>query len=119
MAGAEGKGKAGSQPPRRFPRYPVDMRMSLQVFRPTGTVSLWGRSTELGEDGVGGTLTGEVEPGEVVSMELSLPATTYPMKVRALVRYRMGLRHGFEFLTLNEQQKETLHRVCEMLGSGA
>jgi len=110
---------AGSQAPRRFRRYPVDIRISIQVFRPSGTVSLWGRSNELGEDGIGGTLTGEVEPGEVVSMELSLPTATYPMKFRALVRYRTGLRHGFEFLALNSQQRDALHRVCEMLASGA
>jgi hypothetical protein len=117
MESFEAKAKTGSQSPRRYTRFPVDMRISLQVFRPSGTVSLWGRSTELGEDGIGGTLTGEVEPGEVVSMELSLPAS-YPMKLRALVRYRSGLRHGFEFLALNSQQKEILHRVCEMLATG-
>jgi hypothetical protein len=119
MDGSDRSEKAGSQAPRRFPRYPVDIRISIQVFRPTGTVSLWGRSSELGEDGIGGTLTGEVEPGEVVSMELSLPTANYPLKFRALVRYRMGLRHGFEFLALNSQQRDALHRVCEMLASGA
>jgi hypothetical protein len=118
MDGVERREQAGSQAARRFPRYPVDIRISIQVFRPSGTVSLWGRSSELGEDGIGGTLTGEVEPGEVVSMELSLPTATYPMKFRALVRYRMGLRHGFEFLALSSQQKDALHRVCEMLASG-
>jgi PilZ domain len=112
----EAKVKSGSQSPRRYPRYPADMRISLQVFRPSGTVSLWGRSTEVGEDGIGGTLSGEVEPGEVVSMELSLPAS-HPIKLRALARYRSGLRHGFEFLALTSQQKEILHRVCEMLSS--
>jgi len=112
------KEKSGSHSPRRFPRYPADIRISVQVFRPSGTVSLWGRSTELGEDGIGGTLTGEVEPGEVVSMELSLPTATYPMKFRALVRYRKGLHHGFEFLALNDQQKDALRRACEMLASG-
>lgn len=112
--------KSNSPPhgPRRFPRYPVDIRLSVQVFRSGETTSLWGRSSELGEDGVGGTMTGELEPGEVVSMELSLPLAAYPIKLRALVRYRMGLRHGFEFLTLNAQQRDILHRVCEMLASG-
>jgi PilZ domain len=110
--------EGASQPPRRFPRYQVDLRVSVQVFRTSGTVSLWGRSCELGEDGIGATLTGEVEPGEVVSMELSLPAASYPMKFRALVRYRTGLRHGFEFLALNPQQRDALHRVCEILATG-
>ena len=66
-------------------------------------------------DGIGATLTGELEPGEVVSMELSLPLTAAPMKMRAIVRYRQGLRHGFEFLTLTPEQRTTVERVCEML----
>ncbi len=78
---------------------------------------MWGRSTELGEDGIGATLTGEIEPGEVVSMELCLPVTSLPMRVRALARYRSGLRHGFEFLALSEEQRELLHRVCTVLSS--
>jgi hypothetical protein len=78
---------------------------------------MWGRSTELGEDGIGVTLTGEVEPGEVASMDLSLPGASVPLRVRVLARYRDGLRHGFEFLALNEEQRELLHRVCGMLGS--
>lgn len=110
--------KATRKDPRRFPRYPADVRLSVQVFRSGAPVSLWGRSTELGEDGIGGTLTGEVEPGEVVSMELALPVTAFPMKIRALVRYRSGLHHGFEFLALDARQRDMLHRVCEMLATG-
>ena len=67
----------------------------------------------MGEDGLGATLTGELEAGEVVSMELSLPMTPFPIKFRALVRYRDGLRHGFEFLTLSSAQRDEIRRVCE------
>jgi hypothetical protein len=94
------------------------MRIAVQIFRAGETIALWGRANELGEDGVGGTMTGELEPGEVVSMELSLPLAAYPLKLRALVRYRIGLRHGFEFLAINEQQRDVLQRVCEMLATG-
>ena len=94
------------------------MRIAVQIFRLGETTSLWGRSNELGEDGVGGTLTGELEVGEVVSMELALPLAAYPLKLRALVRYRIGLLHGFEFLAVNEQQRDVLRRVCEMLATG-
>jgi hypothetical protein len=52
------------------------MRLSVQIFRSGETTSLWGRSNELGEDGVGGTMTGELQVGEVVSMELALPLAT-------------------------------------------
>jgi hypothetical protein len=102
---------------RRYPRYPLDIRVTVSAFRSSGNISLWGRSHELGEDGIGGTLTGELEPGEVVSMEIALPLSSNPMKLRAIVRYRSGLRHGFEFLALNAEQHETLRRVCEMLAA--
>lgn len=107
-----------AEPQRRFQRHNLDIRITANVFRSGNTISVWGRSTELGEDGIGGTLTGELEPGEVVSMELALPLSAQAMKLRALVRYRQGLHHGFEFLTLTEDQRNTLRRVCEMLSAG-
>jgi len=100
---------------RRFPRYTLDVRLTAQVFRAGASVSLWGRSNELGQDGIGGTLTGELDVGEVVSLEFALPARVEPLKLRAVVRYRHGLRHGFEFLAVNAAQREDLRRACEML----
>jgi hypothetical protein len=82
-------------------------------------VSFWGRSSELGEDGIGATLTGELEPGEVVFMELALPMASFPIKFRAIVRYRNGLRHGFEFLTLSVAQRDEIRRLCHTLAAGA
>jgi hypothetical protein len=79
---------------------------------------MWGRTNELGEDGISGTITAELEPGEVVSMELSLPLTAFPIKCRALVRYRHGLRHGFEFLALSPQQREAIRKLCHALPPG-
>ena len=115
MNGAVPQHEAGA---RRFPRYAVDLRLTVVVCRATGTESFWGRTSELGEDGIGGTLTGEIEPGEVVAMELALPLTPYPLKFRALVRYRSGLRHGFEFLALSKEQHESVERVCRFLAAG-
>jgi hypothetical protein len=102
---------------RRFPRFVVDARMQVRMFQAGEFRSCWGRSTELGEDGVGATLTGELETGEIVSLEIPLPFSPYPVKVRAIVRYRQGLRYGFEFLTLNNTQRDVIRRVCEMLAT--
>lgn len=108
----------GAVSQRRFPRYVADMRVAANVFRAGKTISLWGRSTEVGEDGIGATMTGELEPLEVVSLELALPLSSQPMKLRAIVRYRQGLHHGFEFLRVSQEQRDTLRRVCEMLSAG-
>jgi PilZ domain len=115
--------KADPAPPlasrnkRRYRRYVLDIRLSVSVFREAGLSQFWGRSTEFGEDGIGGTLTGDLEPGEVVSMEFQLPLSSYPLKLRAIVRYRQGLHYGFEFLTINQEQRTAMQRVCEMLSA--
>jgi hypothetical protein len=109
--------KSDSRTARRFPRYTLDVRVSVQAFRAAESISFWGRSSELGEDGIGATLTGELEPGEVVAMELLLPMVPFPIKFRALVRYRDGLRHGFEFLALTAAQRGEIRRVCETLSA--
>lgn len=103
---------------RRFARHRLDVRLQVNVFRSGETTSLWGRSHEIGADGIGGTLTGELQPGEVVTLEIQLPLMASPLKVRALVRYRDGLRHGFEFLALTGEQHDSVSRVCEMLAAG-
>jgi hypothetical protein len=102
---------------RRFPRFALDARLQVRMFQDSEFRTCWGRSTELGQDGIGATLTGELETGEIVSLEIPLPLSPYPLKVRAIVRYRQGLRYGFEFLTLNDIQRQMIRRVCEMLAN--
>ncbi len=106
------------QPPsarRRFPRYSLDIRITMQLFREGEVISLWGRTNEMGRDGIGATLTGQLQQGEVVTMELTLPRCSRAIKIRALVRYRDGLRHGFEFLALTADQRRIVDDTCEML----
>jgi hypothetical protein len=102
---------------RRFPRFTIDVRLQVKMFQAGEFRTCWGRSTEMGQDGIGATLTGSLEPGEIVTLEIPLPLTPYPIKVRAIVRYRQGLRYGFEFLTLNDGQRDTIQRVCQYLAS--
>jgi hypothetical protein len=100
---------------RRFPRHKLDTRIQISVFRDGDTVAMWGRTSELGQDGVGATLSGELKVGEVVSMDFAVPVPPYFLKVRAVVRYSQGLRCGFEFLIVTEEQRVMLSRVCEVL----
>jgi hypothetical protein len=102
---------------RRFPRFAIDVRLQVKMFQDGEFRTCWGRSTEMGQDGIGATLTGSLETGEIVTLEIPLPLTPYPIKVRAIVRYCQGLRYGFEFLTLNETQRDTIRRVCEYLAT--
>src|SRR5438067_8667204 len=103
---------------RRYSRYPLDVRVSAKVFREGTPLELWGRSIELGRDGIGATLTGQLEIGEVATLELTLPPTSTLLRLRALVRYRDGLRHGFEFLARDAKQEDLLRRACDLLSIG-
>lgn len=115
MNGAAPERKPSVRNTRRYPRFTIDVRMSVEVFR-EGTVNYyWGRSRELGRDGIGATLTGELEVGEVVSLEFSLPVSPHPVKVRAIARYRDGLYYGFEFLAMKPEQRALVERACAML----
>jgi len=100
---------------RRFPRWHLDARIQVSVFRKGDTALFWGRTSELGEDGIGATLSGELTTGEVVTLEFPIPIAPFVMKVRAIVRYSHGLSCGFEFLVVTGEQKETLRRTCEVL----
>lgn len=104
---------------RRFARYRFDARVQLAVFRDGKTSTFWGRTNELGQDGIGATLSGEVLSGEVVSLEFPIPLPPNLLKVRAIVRYSDGLRCGFEFLVVTEEQKELLRQVCVVLANAS
>jgi hypothetical protein len=102
---------------RRYPRFALDTRLQVKMFQDGEFRTCWGRSTEIGQDGIGATLTGSLATGEIVTLEIPLPLTPYPIKVRAIVRFCQGLRYGFEFLTMNESQRDTMQRVCEYLAT--
>jgi hypothetical protein len=104
---------------RRFPRFAFDTRLQVKMFQDGEFRSCWGRSVEIGQDGIGATLTGKLAAGEIVTLDIPLPLTPYPIKVRAIVRYSDGLRYGFEFLTLDASQRDTMRRVCEYLQTKA
>jgi hypothetical protein len=104
---------------RRFTRYRFDVRIQVSVFREGETFTCWGRTSELSLDGIGATLSGEFQPGEVVSMEFPIPLPPHEMKLRAVARYSDGLRCGFEFLVVSEEQRLLLRQVCVVLANSS
>ena len=74
---------------RRYPRFALDARMHVRMFQDGEFKNCWGHSTEIGQDGIGATLTGTLETGEIVSLEIPLPAQSISSESagdRALLR---------------------------------
>jgi hypothetical protein len=104
---------------RCYLRYRFDARIHVSVFREGRTVACWGRTSELGQDGLGATLSGCLQCDEVVTLEFPIPTERRHLKLRAVVRYSDGLRCGFEFLVLTDEQKDKLHHLCVILANAS
>jgi hypothetical protein len=58
--------------------------------------------------GIGILLASEISSGEVVGLKFALPGSAAPWEVRAVARFRRGYQYGFEFLSLTNEQQESL-----------
>ncbi len=112
---------AGTQHPqdqrrrRRFPRYRTHLKLSIVVLGPEGHFQLNGLCNQIGEGGLGAIIGSELSVGEMVNLQLSMAAETEPISVRAVVRWRERLQHGFEFIGISEPQLATIHQYCNNL----
>lgn len=97
---------------RRFSRHRLDGRIKASVFRQGVTITCWGRTSELGRDGLGAILSRQLHVGEVVSLEFAIPLPPHTINLRAAVRYSDGLRCGFEFLIVTDEQRKILGNIC-------
>jgi c-di-GMP-binding flagellar brake protein YcgR len=93
---------------RRHPRYRVDFRVNANYLEGSGYKKIEGHCRDLSEAGIGVLVAAELNNGEVVGISFSLPGDHSAWELRGVVRYRRGYHYGFEFLSLTNEQRETL-----------
>lgn len=93
---------------RRHPRYSADFRVTVSYLLENQYHNLEGHCRDLAEAGIGILLAAELNSGEVTGLSFLLPGAALPWAVRAVVRYRRGYHYGFEFLSLTNEQLQTL-----------
>jgi hypothetical protein len=104
---------------RRFQRHRSDFPVRAVLLREDGYTEILGRCGDIGHGGLGAVLTEEIQKDEVLSLELSLPECDKPIVVRAIVRFRKGFLHGFEFLGLAAEQQSAVDAFCAALPPSA
>src|SRR5258708_1393231 len=92
--------------PRAHTRYLLDLRIIVRTKE-----TLIGRTKDLAEGGLGATIPSNIDVGEIVELELQLPESQEPLKIKAEVRYRQGFQYGFKYVQVTEQQKEMIRRT--------
>jgi hypothetical protein len=93
---------------RRHPRFRADFRVTVSYLLGNQYQKLEGHCGDLSEAGIGILLATEMNVGEVVGLNFSLPGSFLSWQVRAVVRYRRVYQYGFEFLSLTEEQQALL-----------
>lgn len=98
---------------RRHPRYRGDFRVMVTHLLGSEYQNLEGHCRDLSIAGIGIILAAELNHGDVVGLNFSLPGSPLPWNLRAVVRYRRGCQYGIEFLSLPEEQRISLERYFE------
>ena len=96
--------------PRAFPRFLIDIRVVIR-----GKDVLYGRTKDLGEGGLGATIPGNIEVGEIAEVEFQLPLHEEPLRLKVEVRYRQDFQYGFRFLHITEDQRALVRRATRDL----
>lgn len=91
--------------PRAHSRYLLDVRIVVRTKE-----TLIGRTKDIAEGGLGAIIPSNISVGEVVDLELQLPDSQEPLKIKAEVRYCQGFQYGFKFVHVTEAQKEIIRR---------
>lgn len=97
---------------RKFVRYELEMRFTL--IRANG-VKVGGWSRDISEGGLGGIAAAELTSGEQITVELSLPGRTEPVRISSSIRYSVGTSFGMEFTALSPQQRAAILECCSEL----
>jgi hypothetical protein len=103
---------------RRYARYRTELPLIVKVLGQEGYLRIHGRCFEIAENGLGAVVTSEFRPGEMVSLELSIPKVAELQVLRAVVRHRMGFLHGFEFVGILPDQASQIRSFCRTLPPG-
>lgn len=97
---------------RRFPRYRTNLPVRIRD-RQQRTLDGW--CFVIAEGGLGAHLPEPISEGSIVQLVLALSAYSTPLKVLAVVRHQLDRQHGFEFLSLTEDERLSVRQFCNEL----
>ena len=89
--------------------------LAVEVLRSGVKTVLYGTSADISERGVGGTIKAPLIPGEMVKVAYSLPNSTTEIQAYAIVRHRRSEFYGFEFVSIDDKNLETIRALCAVL----
>ena len=89
--------------------------MTVKVLGQDGHFQMHGLCNQIGEGGVAGIISAELPISELVDLQFSIPPESRPFTLRAIVRWRDRLQHGFEFFSISSELSGKIKTFCELL----
>ncbi len=100
---------------RQWPRLHFDIGLRATLREQGKRVAVHGRGNDLSRGGVSAFLPVELVVGQQIELDLALPYSSHPLKLRAVVRNRRSFTYGLEFRQLSAFQRATIERTCAAL----
>jgi hypothetical protein len=94
---------------RKCTRFLLDQR--LKVVLP-GNKAVHGRTRDISEGGLGAVIADPLDPGTRVELEFPVGIQDLPLRLSAVVCFRRGFHHGFEFLVPSSNDLAVIRKVC-------
>ncbi len=110
------KSSGESEELRNHPRFRVDIRLKVTTGIVNNGKPLFGRGSDISEGGMRVFVPADLEIGESVTIELTVPYSEQKLTVRGVLRNRLGFSYGVEYsasTTLAERQ--VIARACKAL----
>jgi hypothetical protein len=100
---------------RRFQRYELEAELRATIGEVEQRGMMQGRALNISEVGIAGIFVTGWDVGTPVHLEFSVPVTSSPVRVGAVVGNRTDHRYGFEFVDLSAAQSEVISKTCRTL----
>lgn len=75
----------------------------------------FGQGSDVSEGGMAAYIPAELEIGELVSIEVTLPYSKETVTLKAEVRNKNGFRYGLEHMLISDENRELLRKSLSTL----
>jgi len=100
----------GSVPPLHGDHF--EARITVTAYRCGDTFLFEGSLSDMTGKGITASIVGTLSVGELVCLQYSIEASGL-LERHARVRQRLGEKYDFEFLSLNDRQRQCLTETCD------